>query len=185
MLIRTCLLGQKLIPGRKPLSSRDGSRMFLRPRCLDQFSQRGPHVELIRGSWDGNPELMVWDGAKEIVVPLVERQGRLGREAPREHLGLATCSITELGFVRILAQAPQYGFTVAHARTLLLRLKAESTLKFTFIPDDHDVSQFPRWVKNPKTNHRWSSRTARKGERFNSRDAGWKTPKAFLIPANK
>ncbi len=25
---------------------------------------------------------------------------------------LATCSITELGFVRVLAQAPQYGFTV-------------------------------------------------------------------------
>jgi hypothetical protein len=24
---------------------------------------------------------------------------------------LATCSITELGFVRVLAQAPQYGFT--------------------------------------------------------------------------
>src|ERR1700681_1147508 len=54
---------------------------------------------------------------------------------------LATCSITELGFVRILAQAPQYGFTVAHARSLLLRLKTEKTLKFTFIPDDHDVSQ--------------------------------------------
>ena len=49
---------------------------------------------------------------------------------------LATCSITELGFVRILAQVPQYGFTVAHARTLLLGLKAENTLKFTFIPDD-------------------------------------------------
>jgi len=36
---------------------------------------------------------------------------------------LATCSITELGFVRVLAQAPQYGFTIAHARTLLPRLK--------------------------------------------------------------
>ena len=36
---------------------------------------------------------------------------------------LASCSITELGFVRVLAQAPAYGFTVAQARTLLLRLK--------------------------------------------------------------
>jgi uncharacterized protein len=63
---------------------------------------------------------------------------------------LLTCSITELGFVRILAQAPQYGFTVAHARTLLLRLKRENALKFTFIPDDHDVSHLPGWVKTAK-----------------------------------
>ena len=39
---------------------------------------------------------------------------------------LATCSITELGFIRILAHAPAYGFTVAQARTLLLRLKESS-----------------------------------------------------------
>jgi predicted nucleic acid-binding protein len=63
---------------------------------------------------------------------------------------LATCSITELGFVRVLAQATQYGFTIAHARTLLLRLKAGSSLKFTFIPDDHDVWHIPAWVKTAK-----------------------------------
>jgi uncharacterized protein len=32
---------------------------------------------------------------------------------------LATCPITELGFVRVLAQAPQYGFTAFQARNLL------------------------------------------------------------------
>jgi predicted nucleic acid-binding protein len=32
-------------------------------------------------------------------------------------LQLASCSITELGFVRVLSQATAYGFTVAHART--------------------------------------------------------------------
>lgn len=63
---------------------------------------------------------------------------------------LATCSITELGFVRVLAQAPQYGFTIAHARTLLLRLKTGNSLRFTFIPDDHDVSDIPAWVKTAK-----------------------------------
>ena len=63
---------------------------------------------------------------------------------------LATCSITELGFVRVLAQAPQYGFTIAHARTLLLRLKRGNSLRFTFIPDDHDVSHIPAWVKTAK-----------------------------------
>src|SRR5580704_1282206 len=63
---------------------------------------------------------------------------------------LATCSITELGFVRVLAQAPQYGFTIAHARTLLLRLKTGNSPKFTFIADDHDVSHIPAWVKTAK-----------------------------------
>jgi len=63
---------------------------------------------------------------------------------------LATCSITELGFVRVLAQAPQYGFTIAHACTLLLRLKTGNSPKFTFIPDDHDVSHIPAWVKTAK-----------------------------------
>ena len=61
-----------------------------------------------------------------------------------------TCSITELGFTRVLAQAPQYGFTVAHTRALLLRLKRGKTLRFVFIPDDHDVSHIPAWVKTPK-----------------------------------
>ena len=41
---------------------------------------------------------------------------------------LATCSITELGFVRVLAQAPSYGFTVTQARTFLLRLKKTDAL---------------------------------------------------------
>jgi hypothetical protein len=43
----------------------------------------------------------------------------------------------------------QYGFTIAHARTLLLRLKTANSL-FTFIPDDHDVSHIPAWVKTAK-----------------------------------
>ena len=63
---------------------------------------------------------------------------------------LATCSITELGFIRVLAQAPAYGFTIAQARTLLLRLKEADVAQFTFIPDDHDVSHLPAWVKTPK-----------------------------------
>jgi predicted nucleic acid-binding protein len=63
---------------------------------------------------------------------------------------LASCSITELGFLRVLAQAPAYGFTVAQARSLLLRLKEARTSPLVFIPDGHDVSQLPRWVKAPK-----------------------------------
>jgi predicted nucleic acid-binding protein len=63
---------------------------------------------------------------------------------------LASCSITELGFVRVLAQAPAYGFTVTQARTLLLRLKEARTSRLTFISDEHDVSHLPGWVKAPK-----------------------------------
>jgi len=63
---------------------------------------------------------------------------------------LASCSITELGFVRVLAQAPAYRFTVAQARTLLLRLKEVRISRLMFIPDQHDVSYLPDWVKAPK-----------------------------------
>jgi predicted nucleic acid-binding protein len=63
---------------------------------------------------------------------------------------LATCSITELGFVRVLAQAPAYGFTVTQARTLLRRLKAVQTSPFSFIRDENDISYLPTWVRTPK-----------------------------------
>jgi hypothetical protein len=63
---------------------------------------------------------------------------------------LGSCSITELGFVRVLAQAPAYGFTVTQARTLLLRLKKAHASPLTFIPDKHDVSHLPAWVRAPK-----------------------------------
>jgi predicted nucleic acid-binding protein len=63
---------------------------------------------------------------------------------------LASCSITELGFVRVLAQAPAYGFTVTQARALLLRLKEARTSRLTFISDEHDVSHLPGWVRAPK-----------------------------------
>lgn len=63
---------------------------------------------------------------------------------------LASCSITELGFVRVLAQAPAYGFTVAQARTLLLRLKQAPAARLKFISDEHDVSHLPGWVRAPR-----------------------------------
>jgi predicted nucleic acid-binding protein len=63
---------------------------------------------------------------------------------------LATCAMTELGFVRVLAQTTQYGLTVAEARTLLLRMKAGRRLKLAFIGDDRDISHLPAWVKTAK-----------------------------------
>jgi uncharacterized protein len=63
---------------------------------------------------------------------------------------ILTCSITELGFVRILAQAPQYGFTVEEGRELLLRLKRNPMLPLTLIADASDISDLPAWVKTPR-----------------------------------
>lgn len=62
----------------------------------------------------------------------------------------ATCSITELGFVRVLAQAPQYGLSVVEGCDLLRQLKAAPTVRFSFIPDGFDISGLPRWVRAPK-----------------------------------
>ena len=98
---------------------------------------------------------------------------------------LATCSITELGFVRVLAQAPQYGFTIAHARTLLLRLKTGNSPKFTFIPDDHDVSHIPACVKTAKqtTDGHLVQLARAKGSILATLDE--RIPGAFLIPTQR
>jgi len=63
---------------------------------------------------------------------------------------IVTCPITELGFVRVLSQAPQYGLTVAQSRRLLTRLRGQSAVPFEFIADDHDVSRLPAWVKTAR-----------------------------------
>ena len=75
--------------------------------------------------------------------------------AARSGEELATCALTELGFVRVLAQVPQYGLTVNDAKVLLGRMKSahmnnEGQVRFSFLADDHDASRLPRWVKTPK-----------------------------------
>ncbi len=63
---------------------------------------------------------------------------------------LATCSITELGFVRIVAQIAVYDVTLEQAKTQLSLVKASETYDFRFLVDDNDVSKLPAWVKSPK-----------------------------------
>lgn len=72
------------------------------------------------------------------------------RTLPAGDTHLFTCPITELGFVRVLSQAPQYGCTVAHARTLLLQLKKSEVVKFGFIGDHHGASHLPAWVRTAR-----------------------------------
>lgn len=98
---------------------------------------------------------------------------------------LATCSITELGFVRVVTQAPQYGFTVLQARDLLLRLKSAKVLTFKFLPDDHDISRLPAWVKTAKqtTDGHLSQLARAKGAILATLDR--RIPGALLLPAGK
>jgi uncharacterized protein len=98
---------------------------------------------------------------------------------------LLTCSITELGFVRVLAQAPLYGFTVSQGRSLLLRLKAENPLKLTFVSDDHDVSHLPAWVKTAKqtTDGHLAQLAKTNGAMLATLDR--RIPRALLIPSSK
>jgi uncharacterized protein len=95
---------------------------------------------------------------------------------------LATCSITELGFLRTLPQAPQYGFNLSQARDILKRLKSNGALKLTFIDDDQDASNLPAWVSTAKqtTDGHLIQLAASKGAMLATLDRG--IPKAFLIP---
>jgi predicted nucleic acid-binding protein len=67
-------------------------------------------------------------------------------ETPR----LATCSITELGFIRVVSQVASYGFTVNDDRQELKKLKDSKVYDFVFIADANDTSMLPAWVKTPK-----------------------------------
>lgn len=68
--------------------------------------------------------------------------------SPRED-EFATCAITELGFVRVLA-LPQYGLSVDESKASLLRLKSSGRIGFVFVADGLDASRLPGWVKAPK-----------------------------------
>jgi predicted nucleic acid-binding protein len=105
-------------------------------------------------------------------------RGLAAKETPE----LATCSITELGFIRVLAQAPQYGFTVGQACNLLRRLKAAPSVNFTFIPDAQDASHLPSWVKTAKqtTDGHLTQLAGATGAVLATLDR--RIPQAFLIP---
>jgi predicted nucleic acid-binding protein len=60
-----------------------------------------------------------------------------------------TTSITEIGFVRVVASIPAYGLDVAQAKSLLLRMKANKAQPLTFFTDSNDISLLPPWAKRP------------------------------------
>ena len=51
---------------------------------------------------------------------------------------LLSCSIVELGFVRVLSQAASYAFSVEQTRFLLEQFKASHVRPIRFLADDRD-----------------------------------------------
>ncbi|MGH9741123.1 MAG: PIN domain-containing protein [Candidatus Acidiferrum sp.] len=98
---------------------------------------------------------------------------------------LLTCSITELGFVRIVVPVSQYGLTLGQAQSLLVRVKEQAGVKFTFISDDHDATRLPTWVKGASqiTDGHLLELAKAHGANLATLDA--KIPRSFLIPPEK
>lgn len=94
---------------------------------------------------------------------------------------LATCSITEIGFVRLASQIPAYGFTVAQAQSALTKLKKASPGSFSFIADDQDALNLPSWVKSAKqiTDGHLVALASAHGAKVATLDEG--IPEAYLI----
>jgi len=95
---------------------------------------------------------------------------------------IATCSITELGFVRVLAQAHTYGQTAKQARLLLEEVKRGTKPPFVHISDDHGAAQLPEWVNSPKhiTDGHLLQLAAARGFALATLDQ--RIPGAFVIP---
>jgi predicted nucleic acid-binding protein len=95
---------------------------------------------------------------------------------------LATCAITELGFVRIGSTVPAFGVTYGQARAGLARLKSDSKTRFVFLSDNLGVDRLPPWVKTGKqiTDGHLVELARTHGSRLATCDR--KIPGALLIP---
>lgn len=93
-----------------------------------------------------------------------------------------TCSITELGFVRVLGSVRIYGMDVAHAKALLQQLKEWKEFPLEFIRDANDISSLPKWVKSPPqiTDGHLAQLASSNGAVLATLDEG--IPGAYLIP---
>lgn len=96
---------------------------------------------------------------------------------------LASTVITELGFARILCQAPQYGLKFRDAQTLLSQLKKSKSLQWTFLNDNLGVERMPLWVKSAKqiTDGHLVELAKEHGAMLSTFDRG--ISGAFLIPS--
>jgi predicted nucleic acid-binding protein len=64
--------------------------------------------------------------------------------------GFHTCSITELGFVRVSVVTGLQS-DIASAKQALAALKSSSKIRFDLVADDLGVAQLPAFVKRPQS----------------------------------
>ncbi len=93
---------------------------------------------------------------------------------------LATCSIAELGFVRILAQLPEVDIPVTTSREMLATMKHERRL--TQISDSQSAVDLPLWVKNPRQITDGHLLALAQSNRLTLATCDAGIPGAFLIP---
>ena len=95
---------------------------------------------------------------------------------------LASCAIAELGFLRIVPQTTSGTLTVEDAQLILMRVKLDSVIPFTFLADDLGADRLPQWAKLPRQTtdgHLLELARARKAT-LATCDQG--IPGSFLIP---
>jgi predicted nucleic acid-binding protein len=93
---------------------------------------------------------------------------------------LLTCSISEIGFVRVLSGLPEADVTTALCRQLLAQMKAD--WKMQLLPDHRPAETLPDWVRSSQQvtdGHLLDLAQANKAQ-LATTDAG--IPSAFLIP---
>lgn len=93
-----------------------------------------------------------------------------------------TCSIVEIGFLRIATQASSYAYSLPRARHVLSEIRMRSRLTVEFILDSNDASFLPGWVKasGQITDGHLAGLALRNGALLATLDEG--IPGAFLIP---
>jgi predicted nucleic acid-binding protein len=94
-----------------------------------------------------------------------------------------TTSVTEIGFVRVVASVPAYGLDVVRAKSLLLGMKANKAQPLTLLPDGSDISALPPWVKTPAqvTDGHLLNLAKNNGAVLATLDKG--IPGAYLVPS--
>lgn len=94
---------------------------------------------------------------------------------------LATCSITELGFVRIAPQA-KLSPGAAASHQLLVQIRASTRPPFVRLMDDLGADTLPTWADTPgaTTDGHLSALAARRGAKLVTLDVG--IPDSLLIP---
>jgi predicted nucleic acid-binding protein len=94
---------------------------------------------------------------------------------------LLTCSISEIGFVRVLSGLPEVDVTTALCRQLLAQMKVD--WKLQLLPDHRAAETLPDWVRSPRQvtdGHLLDLAQAHKAQ-LATTDGG--IPGAFLIPS--